>query len=333
LTFLNPLNLPKIYKSYSEDYYITLSSYYQPFDYIKVDIKENKYDTNERIDEGVPNLIKLENQEKSTILSLPEKATNADSLLIQMQLCSSSEPSINYKIIDPLTNEENRNSKLDKKTRLFTMITNVIENELKLNGNKDDLIYEKHISLTNYKLKLQNYIANIGKKNTVIIEKPILNEEFNITIFIGKKGAFDNFTLCTFYGIAESQYKDLADYVKTIKSNTNDVITEKVDYGSFGYKNGDEFDLLVYAVQIENPKLEILYEVVSGKVEGTKKEEDDKKKSNLVWIIPVVVVIVVIIIIVIILLIRLHKKKNNIDELISDGEDKDKEMILPLKEV
>ena len=333
LTFLNPLNLPKIYKSYSEDYYITLSSYYQPFDYITVDIKENKYDTNERIDEGVPNLIKLENQEKSIILSLPEKATNADSLLIQMQLCSSSEPSINYKIIDPLTNEENRNSKLDKKTRLFTLITNVIENELKLNGNKDDLIYEKHISLTNYKLKLQNYIATIGKKNTVIIEKPILNEEFNITIFIGKKGAFANFTLCTFYGIAESQYKDLADYVKTIKSNTNDVITEKVDYGSLGYKNGDEFDLLVYAVQIENPKLEILYEVVSGKVEGSKKEEDDKKKSNLVWIIPVVVVIVVIIIIVIILLIRLHKKKNNIDELISDGEDKDKEMILPLKEV
>ena len=332
LTFLNPLLLPKNYKSYSNDYYyITLSPYYQPFDFITVDIKENKYKINERNIEGIGKVIKLESNEKSFILSSPNTDMNKNGIYLQMQLCSSSQSSIHYKIIDTFTNKEIADSNLDKNYKFFNVtIDNLIENELKLNGNKDDVIFIKHTGFNTYDFKLQEYKATFDEKqNEVIIDKPILDEAFNITILIGKKKTFNDFTLCTLTGKSESQYKDLADYAKTIQDNTNKAISYSIDFSSFGYKGGDEFDLLVYAVGIENSKVEVLYDIISGKVEKAK-----NGKSSLVWIIPVTIVMVLIIVIATLLLIRYYKKKNNIDELMNeDKESTEKERILPLKEV
>lgn len=39
-----------------------------------------------------------------------------------------------------------------------------------------------------------------------------------------------------------------------------------IDFGSFKYKEGYEFDLLIYAVQNDNSKLEILYDIICGVV-------------------------------------------------------------------
>ena len=44
------------------------------------------------------------------------------------------------------------------------------------------------------------------------------------------------------------------------------IIIHYIDFSSFNYKEGDEFDLLVYAVQVNNSKLEFLYDIITGKI-------------------------------------------------------------------
>ena len=279
LTFLNPLIFPKDYISYSNDYYITIGPYYVGYDFISLEIKENKYDVEERNIEGVANVLKLENNEKSTILSIPEMAINTNYILLQMQLCSSSKNSVTLKIKNAYTNEEIGEDRLEKKTILILAINNTLyENELKFIGNKNDEIFTKHIGLTNYELMLEDYKATFDEdENIVYIDRPILNEIFNITILIGKEGTLNDFSLCYLAGKSESQYKGLVDYVKTFQTKTNNTISHYIDFLSFGYKEGDEFDLLVYAVQLDNSKFEILYDVINGKVGRFNKEVEEIK--------------------------------------------------------
>ena len=269
LTFINPLILPKNYKTYSDNYYVTLSPYYSS-EYILLDIKENKYETMNRNIEGVGKILKIDNDDNmiSTILTLPEIITNNNTILIQMQLCSSSQSSINYNTINAYTQDEIDYSSLNKKDKLYIkIINNLMETEIKFIGNNNDVIFIKHIGLNNYKIHLENYFAVFDEnQNTVIINKPILDEAFRITVLIGKKGRFNDFTLCSFAEKEESQYKYLGDYVNTFTSITSNVIIHYIDFKSFGYSEGDEFDLLIYAVQINNSKLEILYDIITGKV-------------------------------------------------------------------
>ena len=268
LTFVNPLISPKNYKSYSDSYYVTLSPF-NPSEYISLDIIENTYDTNERNIEGIGNIIKLEeDREKSTILSIPEVITNTN-ILLQLQLCDSTENSINYKIYNAYTQEEIDTFTLSKTDRFYTkpINNNLMETELKFIGQINDTIFIKHIGLTNYEIHLQDYKAVFEEdQNVVNIDKPILNEAFRVTVLVGQKNHFDNFTLCTFAEKSESQYKNLADYVNTFTSVSSNVITHYISFNSFGYNVGEEFDLLVYAVQVNNAKIEILYNVISGKV-------------------------------------------------------------------
>ena len=268
LTFINPLISPKNYKTYSDYYYVTLSPFY-PSEYISLEITENKYDTKERNIEGVGNIVKLEeDREKSTILSIPEIIANTN-ILLQMQLCDSTENSINYKILNAYTHEEIDSFTLSKNDRFYTkpINNNLMETELKFIGQINDTIFVKHIGLTNYEIHLQDYKAVFEEdQNIVIIDKPILNEAFRVTVLVGQKGTLNNYTLCTFAEKSESQYKTLADYVNTFTSVTSNVITHYIDFRSFFYDVGTEFDLLVYAVQVNNAKIEILYNVISGKV-------------------------------------------------------------------
>jgi len=68
-----------------------------------------------------------------------------------------------------------------------------------------------------------------------------------ITILIGPKDHFNDFTLCTF-----AEKKQQADYIYSFSSVGNNEISHEIDFKSFNYKEGTEFDLLVYAVQTYN---------------------------------------------------------------------------------
>ena len=142
-----------------------------------------------------------------------------------------------------------------------------METELELSGAPNDLIFVKHSGITNYQIVMQNYVATFDKEeNTVNIVKPIKDETFRVTVLVGRKGTLDNYNLCTFAEKSESDYSKLADYAKTFISYTSNNIAHYIDFRSFSYKENEEFDLLVYAVQLENSQLEILYDVISGTV-------------------------------------------------------------------
>ena len=76
-------------------------------------------------------------------------------------------------------------------------------------------------------------------------------------------GSFKDFTLCTFM---ENDFDKLADYHKTFPSVSSDVIPHYINFDSFKYDEGQAFDLLVYAVQSKNTKLEFIYNYISGTV-------------------------------------------------------------------
>ena len=268
MKFISPLISPKNYKTYSDYYYVTLGTYYVS-EYISLEIVENKYSAKERNFEAISNIIKIEDdREKSTILSLPEIITNPN-ILLQLQLCKSSSTYITYKIINAYTQEDIDTITLNKNDKFYTrtITNNLMETEIKFIGNENDEIFAKHIGLNNYQIHLQEYKATFNEnQNVVNIVKPILNEAFRVTVLVDEKGKFDDYSLCSFAEKSESQYKSLAAYVNTFTSITSNIITHYIDFSSIGYKEGDEFDLLVYAVQVNNAKIEILYDVISGKV-------------------------------------------------------------------
>ena len=94
----------------------------------------------------------------------------------------------------------------------------------------------------------------------------------NNTILVEKKGKLNNYSLCDFAAKSKNQYKDLADYVKTFQTKTDIEISHYINVLSFSYKEGDEFELSVYSVQIGNSKLVLLYEVISGKFGSINKQ-------------------------------------------------------------
>ena len=79
---------------------------------------------------------------------------------------------------------------------------------------------------------------------------------------IWKEGKLNNYFLCYFGGELEIQYKGIADYVKTFQTKTDVEISYYINFLSFCKKEIDEFDLLVYAVQInkEVKKIENKYD-------------------------------------------------------------------------
>ena len=273
LTFINPIIAPKNYKTYSNYYYVTLSPF-SPDEYISLEITENKYETNERNDEGVNNIIILENNnQKSTILSIPEVITNTQ-IVVQLEACKAGLRMINYVNKNAYTKDviSTGTTTINDKFYYYLINNNLMETEIEFNGALNDTIFVKHSGITDYSIKLQEYSVTFdNSENVVNIVKPIKDESFRVTVLVGKKGTFDDYTLCTFAEKSESQYSKLADYAKTFTSISSNNIIHYIDFRSFSYKEGDEFDLLIYAVQMENSKLEILYDVISGivgKIQG-----------------------------------------------------------------
>ena len=268
MNFINPLISRKNYKLYADNYYVTLSPFYYS-EYISLEITENKYETSERNIEGIGRIINIDqDREKSTILSLPEDIRN-NNVLLQLQICSSTDSSIIYKISNAFNHEEIVENTLSKSDKLYyyTISNTLMESELKFIGQANDAIFAKHTGYSNYLIQIQPYQTSfISTENVAIIDKPILNEAFRITVLVGRKGRFDGYSLCTFAGKKEEEYKDLGDYVNSFTSVSSNIITHYIDFSSCGYKEGDEFDLLVYAVQRENTQLEFLYDVITEKV-------------------------------------------------------------------
>ena len=268
LTFINPLIAPKNYKSYSDSYYVTISSFTNN-EYISLEITENTYDTNKRNYEGVSNIIKLENGQKSTILSIPQDISNSE-IIVQLEACTALLNNISFIHKNAYTGDVIRTGTTSKDNIFYyyTINNNLMETELDLNGAQNDLVFVKHSGVTNYKIVVdQNYAATFDEsQNTVSIIKPIKDETFRITVLIGERDSFKNYNLCTFAEKKESDYSTLGDYVKTFISETSNNILHFIDFRSFSYYEGRQFDLLVYAVQVENSKLEILYDVIQGTV-------------------------------------------------------------------
>ena len=268
LTFVNPLISPKEYKSYSTDYYITLTPQSSD-DYLSLSFVENKYETKDRNIEGAGKIITIDSGEtkKSTILTIPEVITN-NKIIVQLQVCESGSTLgiVNYINYNAYTSEVISTGNTSKGKRFFQyeINNNLMETRVEFEGAEKDKIFVKHAAVSSYSIKTETYKATFEQgTNTVSIIKPILGEEFVITVLVGKPGRFDDYTLCTFM---ESEISSLGDYVKSFTSVTSDDITHYIDFDSIEYKEGYSFDLLVYAVQSKNTKLEFLYNVISGVV-------------------------------------------------------------------
>ena len=270
LTFINPLIAPKIYRSYIDNYYITFSPYIFS-EYISLVITENKYDVEKRSLEGIPSVLTLGDDYKGgIILSTPSDSSNGD-IFVQLQACETQYNNITYTHIDAYTKSRITVGNLYKNSKLYyyKITNNQMETEIDFKGFSNDKVFIKHIGITDPDLNIGEYSATwVESKNTVNILKPILNNEaFRITVLVGRPGRFDTYSLCTFAEEKTDDYSSLGDYVSTFTSVSSDQVSHYIDFSTVeGYKEGDDFDLLVYAVQINKMKVEVLYNKISGKV-------------------------------------------------------------------
>ena len=272
LNFVNPLIAPKNYSVNFDDifYYVTFSPY-DYSQYISLDITETKYDIEQRGVEGIPTVLDFgKNYEKGIILTIPEQ-NSINKIFVQLQACVAQNNNITYINLDSYSKEIIDQGKLDKNIRFFTysLDNNRMETEIDFQGYLNDKVFVKHIGINDVNVKLEEYSATwVESKNTVKIIKPIKNSEaFDVTIVIGKKGQFDDYTLCTFIETPFDRYMTLGDYVSTFVSVSSDIILHYVDFSKLPeYTIGHEFDLLVYAVQKYKTKIEVLYNVIPGRV-------------------------------------------------------------------
>ena len=271
LHFVNPLIAPKIYNTIIDTYYVTFSPY-EYSNYISLSITENKYDIEKRGVEGKHSSITLKGDEKKDgiLLSIPSQSY-CNKIFVQLQACVAKKDDINYKTINSFSKEAINTGVInkDKKFFYYELENNKMETEIDFIGEQGDKVFVKHMGITDTKLVLEEYSATwVEGTNSVRIIKPINNNEpFEITVIIGKKGSLDNYSLCTFAEVSSDQYSTLGDYVATFTSKKSDIASHFIDFNSMtGYDIGTEFDLLVYAVQINKMKIEILYDIISGKV-------------------------------------------------------------------
>ena len=282
LTFINPLISPKLYKSSTDNYYVTLTP--QNGDqYISLTINENKYDTADRNLEGAGKVITLDSEDpKATILTIP-KDYNNNKIIVQLQACVCSSQMISYVnrnayTLDYISGGNVAPSEKMHKSELSNIL---METKIEFTGKKDDKIFVKHAGVTDYNVNIGSYAAIFDERtNIVTITKPILNEEFTFRVLVSKNDEYKDYTLCTF---AENKVK--ADYDTSFTSVGSNEIPHYIDFRSFGYKENTTFYLLVYAVQTYNSKLEFLYPMVTGvvgKIEHVFTEIEGPAESNIV---------------------------------------------------
>ena len=272
LTFINPLIVSKNYATSIDKYYIS----FRPFEsneFIKLNITENKYTIPNRNDEGVAQKITLSDKKASSILSLPQYLQT--NVFVQIRSCTNSELPLNYSIYNAFTGKYEKQGKTyfnkDKGYGIYTF-TDIIylESEVRFEADEAETntvsAFLKHTSIGNNKIAFQENYLDLtfdNTKNSISIKKPIINEEFTIWIIVDAKGTLGKFTQCD---LAFSDKTTIGKYHKNFISVKSNVITHFIDFAFIGFDVGKEFDLIVYAIQKSNSKLEFLYPVFQGVV-------------------------------------------------------------------
>ena len=265
LTYINPIISTKNYKDYTDSYFVTFEPY-NDIEYIRLEIAENKYEVEERNVEGIGNIVKLDDKkEKSTILTISPISRN--NVVLELQFCNPQGTELKYSVLNAYTQQIINTGTLKKASLIYTLKNQYMETQVKFNGQLDDSVFVKHMGVSNYEPHIEIYGVTFDKtKNEAKIVKPISYESFRFTVLVGKSGRFKDYTLCTFAEKPESKYSELGDYVYTFDSVSSNVIPHYIDFRSFGYNEGDPFDLVVYSVQKENSTLEFLSDVIHGAV-------------------------------------------------------------------
>ena len=274
LSFINPLIVAKNYDNNIDKYYITLRPY-EYDEHMQIKIVENKYDVTNRNEEGVAKQITINEGVGKTILSLAEDYTS--NILIQIRSCTASEDPIAYTIKNAFTETVIKEGKTyfykDEGYGIIYVTDNAyLENEVILNINDTDLTakaFVKHVAIGNNRFIIQDGYKDLvfdRTKNSVTIKKPIYNEEFIITIVVHYKGQLTSYTLCDFSFKTEEEIKKYGKYYKSFTSVKSNSIIHFIDFDELEMAEGTEFDLLVYAKQKNNAKMEFLYPVFNGKV-------------------------------------------------------------------
>ena len=273
LTFINPLTLAKDYNTTCENYYISFKPY-TIFEHISLTITENKYDAPYRNEEGQAQLLKLDNNKQtSSILSVPQVHTSQ--ILIQIRSCTESDLPVKYELFDAIEENLLKEGKTYYKKDIGYGIIYATDNtwtetEIKLTANESETqivqAFVKHAAIGNNKVVLQEDFTEIGfdeTKNSVHIKKPIINEEFSVSVVADFKGQLGKYTQCDFsFGDIEK----IGIYHRTFDAKSSNTIVHFIDFESLEMDVGTEFDLLVYAKQKYNSKMEFLYPLFQGKV-------------------------------------------------------------------
>ena len=272
LTFINPLIVSKNYATTIDKYYIS----FRPFEnneFIKLQITENKYTISTRNDEGVAQKITLFDKKASSILSLPQYLQT--NIIVQIRSCTNSELPLKYSIYNAFTgNYENGGKTYFNKDigyGIYTFTNKIyLESEIRFEADEAETntvsAFLKHTSISNEKIVFQeNYLELTfdRTKNSIAIIKPIINEEFAFWIIVDEKGTLGKYTQCD---LAFSDKTTIGKYHKNFISVKSNVITHFIDFAFIGFDVGKEFDLIVYAIQKSNSKLEFLYPVFQGVV-------------------------------------------------------------------
>ena len=232
---------------------------YNDYEYIKLDITENTYQTKTRNEEGKAQELTLENKSASSILTLPQYHTTQ--ILIQLRSCTISNLPVSYIIYNAYTGRSLKEGKTYYKTDIgygIIYLTNntYVETEVKLQAHPDEpnkvKAFLKHTAIGNNQIVFQDEYTDIKfdpTKNSVTIKKPIINEEFTMTIVVDRKGKLAEYTQCHF---AFGDRSTIGMYQKTFISVTSNTIVHFIDFPFIGIEVGEEFDLLVYAEQKYN---------------------------------------------------------------------------------
>ena len=272
LSFINPLIVAKDYENTIEKYYISFS----PFDeneFIKLTIDEQKYDSPNRNEEGVAKKIVVDNKLTSSILSLTQYYTS--NILIQLRSCTDSIYPLTYRVKNALSGSLIREGKTYYKTDLgygiiYPTDNTYVETEVELVTDKNETnavsAFLKHSAIGYGKIAIQDGYTEIvfdETKNSVTIKKPIFNEEFTITVIVDLKGTLGKLTQCDLAFGDKSKFGKYSQSFISVKTN---YIIHFIDFAKIEFDEGTEFDLIVYAEQKSNSKMEFLYPVFQGKV-------------------------------------------------------------------
>ena len=266
LTFINPLIVGKDYKVDTDKYYIS----FRPFDdndFINIEVTEQKYSDRSRNEEGVAKLLTLLNEKAGTILSLPKK--EASKILVQLKSCKSHTNPISYTNYNALEEKELNSGKIYQtdKFGIYYITTNTyLENGIQLTGESLVPIFSKHSGINeNYSPIIQDYKVTFDSStNVASIIKPIYNEEFLITVIVSEKNTLNELTQCN---LAFEDKSTFGKYSNTFTSVSSNLISHFINFNTItGFSEGTEFDLLVYAEQINNSKMEFIYPLITGKV-------------------------------------------------------------------